>query len=298
MGAASDGGPKTRTNDDGSVDEYSRNGNTGKDEWHQIVPPMSTASTPTNKSFNEDYFTWQAHVEGAQSQYGKYWYMLANDPNSTTKDWVEYNQLLGEFVEQMNEETVEDAVWEWYKTTDYYKKDQEREGRYLMNWSFYAMSIAPTAVPAPFLASPVKPSFTAFKIGYGTARGYALTEQAVSSELESILIRMNANKDFPATIGGAYLSNGSYSIMTNGAVPDKIAPSLIRLSNRYGGVNTLRGKTTIGRCAEFWSGNSVLLENPRYGVESLRWTPAYRPRGSVIKAPCQNCQDMFNLKSN
>ncbi|UII34887.1 hypothetical protein LVD17_13830 [Fulvivirga ulvae] len=120
--------------------------------------------------------------------------------------------------------------------------------------------------------------------------------KGLQTEVNTTASAMQKTGQAPATVVGASLPNGATKIARSAGPPTIIAPSLEKAANELGGVGTKRAGNTIGCCGEFRAGNELLLENPYYKPSDIQFTPAIRPRTGQVITPCQNCQDIFNIK--
>jgi len=88
----------------------------------------------------------------------------------------------------------------------------------------------------------------------------------------------------------------------------QITSTIVGRSRIIGGVNHVLknnplllygGKTsslTVGRCAEFHTGNTALLRDPSASIRDIIFSDAIRPRqGGIILQPCVHCRVMFGL---
>lgn len=102
-----------------------------------------------------------------------------------------------------------------------------------------------------------------------------------------------------AVVAGMYdpTHSGAIRIMTNGPMPEVIAPELLEASARAGviGQETVAG-TIVGRCAEFRGTNDLILT---FGsrLKDIRFVGAMRPlrkgTGMIAREFCDNCIVIF-----
>lgn|GEM_PF-3319239 len=116
------------------------------------------------------------------------------------------------------------------------------------------------------------------------------TAAKVQSQFVSGL-RSSGNK-----AGGAVtaydVASGEMASSTSGPVSQNVNPQLLELANRAGGLGVKTGpNSVVGTCAEFRSANQLLQEGS--SLKDIRFTEVSLPRTGQVKAPCLNCETIF-----
>jgi hypothetical protein len=144
--------------------------------------------------------------------------------------------------------------------------------------------------------------------GLAAAAVPAKAQAALRSFSQSFKSLSRSEKANVTTAVVAYSrKTGAMVLDVNGEIPSIIHPEMSeRAAARLAavGVKTESGNT-IGRCAEFRSGNRLLLDDPSLTLDDVEWTKAIIPgkkdiNGSYYfeKDYCDNCVIIFDLKNN
>jgi hypothetical protein len=103
---------------------------------------------------------------------------------------------------------------------------------------------------------------------------------------------MNANKDHPAALIGAWHSS-DYCTDTEGPVPIPLAPVLETSLQTIAPLRSKVNGNYIGCCCEVRSSNQILEPKRYLSITDISFTPAIRPRTMQIVPRCRNCVTVF-----